>query len=89
MRQTLNVGAGHCQLVTHCTEELALRKHIGGTATALRIYYLILALAGGGWVATTHQVDDYGEWRTNSYMSCKDILKWFYVQDKCPKTDVL
>ena len=55
------------------TEELALRKHIGVTATALGIYYLILALAAwgwpvGGWVATTHQVDDYGEWRTNSYV---------------------
>ena len=58
------------------TEELALRKHIGGTATALRIYYLILALAvWGGWVATTNLVGDYGEWRTNSYVSWKNILK--------------
>ena len=32
------------------TEELVLRKHIGGAATALRIYYLILALAAWGWV---------------------------------------
>ena len=31
------------------TEELVLRKHIGA-ATALRIYYLILALAAWGWV---------------------------------------
>ena len=37
------------------TEELVLRKHIGGAATALRIYYLILALAAWGWLGGYYQ----------------------------------